>query len=776
MNDITLLDNYGNVLHYFTQWDINQMIYIEESGFAKAPQFHFQNLKTATAYVVQSSMDSSGKVSVMVPNELTVVSYPIDIYIYVSDSDSSQTVYHTTIPVYPRKQPNDLIYEDNMEFITISELEERIEKLKDILDGFAVSAGDIAYDNSVSGLDATNVQDALDELVEKYVFVDDSGGGGDTPTDAEKVSNAKAVIEAAIAAMNVSNDTTQSDIQAVVDNALMNAGITDVVATVGGINKNNATTSESGLITGSVSITSGTESDSVAINKTITKLPESDADKVSNAKEIIEKAIKNMTVTNDTTQSDIQTVVDNALSNAGIIDVTATVSNISKSNATSSSTGVITGSVNITCGNESDSVSINKIIAQLEETDEEKVANAKEVIERAINNMTVTNDTTKADIQSVVNNALSNAGITGVTATVGTISKTNATGSASGSLTGKISISCGTASDNVSISKTITQLKTVVVHNKALSNLSAGRTQMDATTVGNYALFGGGMNTDGDTVATVDVYDGNLTKKSSKSLSQARCEVAATTVGDYALFGGGGGSSTYATVDAFNSSLSRTNADDLSGSSYARGKSATTVGNYAIFAGGSHSVTSVGADAYDTSLVKTTLDDLSVARYTGSATTIGNYALFGGGYYGDAETGIDVYNTSLTKSLASKLSDTSSGRAVSTGKYAYFQLKYNLDVYDASLTKSTHSNKFNLKYSSRSVAALNGCVIILGEGLAYSCDDSLTVELLDTSTVTQESLHAELGTATTIGNYAIFTGGNYGTYNKYVESFTTTVK
>ena len=61
------------------------------------------------------------------------------------------------------------------------------------------------------------------------------------------------------------------------------------------------------------------------------------------------------------------------------------------------------------------------------------------------------------------------------------------------------------------------------------------RSDLSATTVGNYGLFGGG-NPSG---ATVDAYDTSLTRTTPTALSQTRYGLSATTVGNYALFGGG---------------------------------------------------------------------------------------------------------------------------------------------------------------------------------------------------------------------------------------------
>ena len=126
--------------------------------------------------------------------------------------------------------------------------------------------------------------------------------------------------------------------------------------------------------------------------------------------------------------------------------------------------------------------------------------------------------------------------------------------------------------------------------------LSVKRHTLVATTVGNYALFGGGYYP--DYFSTVDAYDTSLTRTTPTALSVARDYLAATTVGNYALFGGG-----YNGTDRFST-----------------------------------------VDAYDTSLTRTTPTALSVARDGLSATTVGNYALFGGGYNGtDRLSTVDAY-------------------------------------------------------------------------------------------------------------------------------------
>ena len=271
---------------------------------------------------------------------------------------------------------------------------------------------------------------------------------------------------------------------------------------------------------------------------------------------------------------------------------------------------------------------------------------------------------------------------------------------------------------------------TELVYHGTATDLSNARSSLAATTVGNYALFGGGSSYSSTSVyhSTVDAYDTSLTRTTATDLSQGRYGLEATTVGNYALFGGGYSSST---VDAYDTSLTRTTATDLSQGRY--GLAVTTVGNYALFGGGSSSST---VDAYDTSLTRTTATDLSQYGHNLAATTVGNYALFGGGI---GSSTVDVYNASLTKTTATDLSQKREGLAATTvGNYALFgggmhssgsdkNYYSTVDVYNASLTKTTATNLSQTRY-------------ILA--------------------------------ATMVGNYALFGGGGYsGGYRSTVDAY-----
>ena len=117
-------------------------------------------------------------------------------------------------------------------------------------------------------------------------------------------------------------------------------------------------------------------------------------------------------------------------------------------------------------------------------------------------------------------------------------------------------------------------------------------------------------------------------------MSLSRNTLAATSVGNYALFGGGNDGRYRAMVDAYSDTLVRSTPTDLS--KRRSGLAATSVGNYGLFGGGRRWMESSEGpmdvvDAYSDTLVRSTPTGLSEARSDLAATTVGNYGLFGGG-------------------------------------------------------------------------------------------------------------------------------------------------
>ena len=293
--------------------------------------------------------------------------------------------------------------------------------------------------------------------------------------------------------------------------------------------------------------------------------------------------------------------------------------------------------------------------------------------------------------------------------------------------------------------------------------LSQGKYDLAATTVGNYALFGGGI---GDSASnTVDAYDASFTKTIPTALSVARYNLAATNVGNYALFGGGIGDSASNTVDAYDASFTKTIPTALSSARYSL--SATNVGNYALFGGGLGSSDSGVVDAYDTSLTRTIPTELSAARRALASTTVGDYALFGGGRVGrSASNVVDAYDTSFTRTIPTELSSSRNHLAATTvGNYALFgggSDKDTVDAYDTNLTKiiptALSKGREGLAATTAGNHALFGGGGGVGLGSHSNVVDAYDMSLTRTIPTELSSARPYLA-ATSINNYALFGGG-----------------
>lgn len=319
-----------------------------------------------------------------------------------------------------------------------------------------------------------------------------------------------------------------------------------------------------------------------------------------------------------------------------------------------------------------------------------------------------------------------------------------------------------------------------------ITSLSAARYMLGATTVGNYALFAGGYKNEYDNDAggfvsthfnTVDAYNDSLTRSKPTALGDARYAVGATSIGNYALFGGGQtqyGVTAY--VDAYNTSLSKVGVYGLGGGSNPRRElAAATVGDYALFAGGYDGDTpQTVVDYYSSSLTRGMCSAglNGVYAYQMAATTVGNYALFAGGmtYSGNVISNICAYNQSLTYSDAGYLSVAKYAVGAATvGEYALFAGGSNgsgeVDVVNSSLTMST-ATSLNGRRTIKAATTLGDYALFGGGSGAVYTNSRYTVATVDVydasltkSTTTDLAIDASSNAATTVGNYALFGGG-----------------
>lgn len=163
--------------------------------------------------------------------------------------------------------------------------------------------------------------------------------------------------------------------------------------------------------------------------------------------------------------------------------------------------------------------------------------------------------------------------------------------------------------------------------------LTMARADAAAASVGNYAVFAGGtvskdthgrpsVSTTNNMTKTVEAYDSSLTKIEVTRLDSYATEMAATSVGNYVLFGAGNRLSSPETLDVYDSSLTKIIPSKIL-SRNQPGSYATTINGFAIFCTGAFNL-----EAFDESLTKFVLSELPAASSYGAAETVGDYALF----------------------------------------------------------------------------------------------------------------------------------------------------
>ena len=135
MYEVKCLDQYGNTINNFFQWDIDQEITIKIEGYPQgylsiAPEFHFTNKHRDTALIVRSNVIGEDVMKATIPNILLQEPYPLLVYVYLTNSEdvsSQRTILFSEIPIRKREMPNDYLYVENIKRITAENIKDEIE-------------------------------------------------------------------------------------------------------------------------------------------------------------------------------------------------------------------------------------------------------------------------------------------------------------------------------------------------------------------------------------------------------------------------------------------------------------------------------------------------------------------------------------------------------------------------------------------------------------------------------------------------------------------------
>lgn len=122
-----------------------------------------------------------------------------------------------------------------------------------------------------------------------------------------------------------------------------------------------------------------TATDKAGNRTSVTVRIKTEQENVNDAKKVVEDALQGITPSNDTTKKNIQDAVDAALDAEGLSVVTATVGEITKTEATTDDAGSIRGSITIQCGDKSGSAAVDLVIAKLPSSSTESGSVDKDV-------------------------------------------------------------------------------------------------------------------------------------------------------------------------------------------------------------------------------------------------------------------------------------------------------------------------------------------------------------------------------------------------------------
>lgn len=172
MLEITCYDNDGKKLDHLTQWDMGQTVSVKGATYVGSPVFHFCNRRSYRAYAVESTTQDDS-ISAKIPNALLKEPYPIEAYMYYQkEPGSAKTVYAFSIPVTPRKQPDDYIFTDNVDVISLIEIKKEMMAALEEL--------------------RAAIQDSKDSIVQVTTVIDEAKAATQEATSASAYANAAA--------------------------------------------------------------------------------------------------------------------------------------------------------------------------------------------------------------------------------------------------------------------------------------------------------------------------------------------------------------------------------------------------------------------------------------------------------------------------------------------------------------------------------------------------------------------------------------------------------
>lgn len=201
MTRIPCYDKEGNTIKSLTQWDKNQSVYIDDLENGSLPRVHFalgSNAKKSKEYKDNVEFDGK-KIKITIPNELLKTYAKMYLFLYYGDVESEEpltTKYMVEIPITKKPQPDDYIYEDNVDYLSIYKLKLELSLILDNAANYAAesrankeSAETAAREAAGSAQEARNILSDVNASGANQIQMIETAG-------AEQTDAAKAEIDA----------------------------------------------------------------------------------------------------------------------------------------------------------------------------------------------------------------------------------------------------------------------------------------------------------------------------------------------------------------------------------------------------------------------------------------------------------------------------------------------------------------------------------------------------------------------------------------------------
>ena len=213
MLEIVCYDSDGRVIDHLTQWDVGQSVSVRGATYSGDPVFHFCNRRSYEALVV-TAKNVDGALVADIPNVLLTESLPIEIYMYYQQKPgSAKTVYTISIPVEQRKKPTDYIFEDNVDYVGLVEINKQMSaalaEVRKAVDEVKTAVG--LVDGAIgSAQSATNDANAAAALANTAAGKADTASGEAKTAAQSATAEAKKATDAAAEAKAAAQAATNS--------------------------------------------------------------------------------------------------------------------------------------------------------------------------------------------------------------------------------------------------------------------------------------------------------------------------------------------------------------------------------------------------------------------------------------------------------------------------------------------------------------------------------------------------------------------------------------